>query len=362
MCAVAGVLFSIAVLTGCATEPKSTGTPIETVWESPATKPAPAPPAAAAEQPASASQPASETAAPAFADPAEVIARVNGRAIARGELAEMLIDSHGLSVLEQLVLLTAARQRAAEMSLTVSAADITAAQDDALRRLASPVGNPDEQPLDRQVAERLLDELLVAKNVSRSEWDRRMEQQAYLRKIAAAEVEKMTVTPEMLKQEYALAYGERVQIRHIQVSSLDAVRRVRDQLEARKDFELVARESSENQITAARGGLMPPFTHNDQAVTPLIREAAFSLTVGQVSPAINEGNWYHIIRLERRFPASEVGFENVDQNALRRRLLDRLIQQRQTTLEAELFSAAVVDITDRELRRQFRLRHEKPPQ
>jgi len=277
-------------------------------------------------------------------------------------MTDELLHTHGIALLEQLVLLTAVRQKASDMSLTVTRTDIQAAYDDALRRLAMPVGNPDDRPLDRPAAERLLDEFLIAKNISRSEWNRRMEQQAYLRKIAAAEVAKMDVTDTMLKQEYALAYGERVQIRHIQVSSLSAAAQVHDQLAASRPFELVARELSENQVTAAHSGLMPPFTKNDPAVTPLIRETAFGMQVGQVSQAINENNWYHIIRLERCWPASGIAFEHIDKEALRNRLSDRLIRQRQTELEGELFSAAVVDIRDEELDRLFRSYHRKTAQ
>ena len=174
--------------------------------------------------------------------------------------------------------------------------------------------------LDPREAQRLLDDFLAAKNVSRSEWDSRMEQKAYLRKIAEAEVAKTTITDDMLRNEYEQDYGEKVQIRHIQVGSLAAAARVRALLAANKDFELVARQMSENQLTSAQGGLARPFTRNDPGVTPLLREAAFKLKTGEISEAIRDGNVYHIIRVERRFPASDVGFDNADRDELRRKL------------------------------------------
>lgn len=370
---------------GCSSTDEPVGTPIEQVWERPA---APSPQTggvgAADAAPvranaADAGQPAeSRPADPEVAD--EAVALVNGSPITRRQMVETLMATHGLSLMEQLILLTAARQRAAQMGLTVTAADVRAAHDDALRRLAAPVGGIDDQPLDRATAERLLDEFLLAKNISRREWDRRMEQQAYLRKIASAEAGKMEVTDEMLRDEYALAYGERVQIRHIQVPSLQEAGRVRAALfdlnnassasaatrpaarlqehtNVSRNFELIARQMSENQLTAARGGLMPPFTRNDPTVTPLIRETAFSLEVGQISPPINEGDRYHIIMVERRFPASEVGFENIDHAKLRQQFLERRIRQRQEMLEAELFRSAAIDVQDPELARQFKQRY-----
>ena len=139
------------------------------------------------------------------ATPANVIALVNGLPIDRAELIEMLIEGHGLRALEQLVLLTAARQRAAEMSLTVTEADVQAAHEDALRKLGTPVSDPDGPVLDREAAQRLLDQFLAAKNISRPEWNCRMQQRAYLGKIAEAEVKQVDVTDEMLEKEYDLA-------------------------------------------------------------------------------------------------------------------------------------------------------------
>lgn len=344
---------------GCESRHKPVPAPVERVWESPAAPPA-------ADGRAGHDVPSTATTQPARADasesaetarPAEIIAVVNGSPIWRSDMVETLLESHGLRLLEELILLTAARQRAAEKSLTVSREDLAAAHEDALRQLSMPIGESGPQSFDRQTAQRLLQEFLVAKNISPGEWDCRMQQRAYLRKIAEAEVANTELTEGDLRKEYARAYGERVQIRHIQVSSLAAAARARTLLTEKKDFELVARQLSENQITAARGGLMPPFTRHDPSIPPLIREAAFGLKVGQTTPALHEDNWYHIIRLERRFPASGVGFDNVDRADLRRRLVDRLVRQRQQSLEAELFQSATVDIRNDRLNQQFRKKH-----
>jgi len=361
---VCAALSCAALTAGCVSPNKPVGSPVESRWESPG-------PAAVASRPAEpvgpsagrpVSRPASALTAPLVGTAAspDVVAVVAGSSITRADMVAALMDSHGLSLLEQLILLAAARQRARAMGLAITEADVAAAHEDALRRMAMPVSDPNSKPLSRPAAERLLQEFLAAKNLSRGEWDQRMEQHACLRKIAEAEVAKMKVTEKMLRQEYVLEYGERVQIRHIQLSSMAAATAARTQLQAKKDFELVARQLSENPFTAAQGGLMPAFTRNDPNVPPLIRETAFSLSEGQVSPAVSEGPWYHLIRLERRFPASEVTFEEVDQDALRTRLTDRLIRQRQEDLEGELFqaAAATIDIRDPQLRRQFQAKHQ----
>ena len=350
------VAAALLASAGCAREKPPVGRPIEQAWEAPAPEAAPSPPATA--DPAA--QPAHVTAQSRPADN-DLIAVVNGRGISRGELVDLLVSSHGLVALEQLIVLSAARQRGSEMGLNVTPADVAAAHQDALRRIASPVSDPQAPPLQATEAERLLDEFLAARNLSRAQWELRMQQQAWLSKIAQTEVARSTITEPMLREEYALAYGERVQIRHIQVDDAGVVRRVRERLEAGDDFGALAREHSRNTLTAQRDGLVPPFTRHDGAVPPLIREAAFTLAEGAVSEPLRdpEGPWYHIIRIERKFPASGVGFENVDQDALSSRLTQRLVDQRRTALEAELFQAARIDIRDTQLRRQFNQRHQR---
>jgi len=365
------IVCAIALMTvACASSDKPVGTPLQQIWEKPAQTPSDSvepqtmddkksQPLAIAD-PTSAAEPGAESmqaeSVKVSSEPDEILAYINGQPITRAEVVDLLVASHGLGILEHLILLNAARQRAADMSLVVTQKDIDAAHSDALRRLATPIGGPDTNILDEQTAERLLQAFLSAKNISQREWALRMEQRAYLAKIARAEVAKMTVTEQMLRAEYERAYGEKAQVRHIQVGSLAEATRVRPLL-AEKDFELVARQHSENEFTASHGGLMPPFTRNDPDVPPLICEMAFSLAVGQISPTIQEQGRYHIIRLERRFPASDVGFENVNRDVLRKCLLDRLTDQRMVTLEGELFQSAAVDIRDKTLDKQFRQRH-----
>ncbi|MCL2330587.1 MAG: peptidylprolyl isomerase, partial [Phycisphaerae bacterium] len=150
-------------------------------------------------------------------------------------------------------------------------------------------------------------------------------------------------------------YGEKVEIRHIQCSSQEAINRAAALLK-NKPFEQVAREVSENAITREQGGLMPPFVANDGAVPPLIGKQAFAMSVGQTSEPIREGSWYHIIRIEKRYPASGVGFENADQAGLRKTLLDRLSRQHAEEIETRLLKEAKVEIRDPKLERQYQSR------
>jgi len=347
------------IVIGCAQQTAPSATPIERAWEAPAKSPQPDQPAVGKPAPTAPTKPASPPPATqsAAAVPADdLLALVNGQPIRRSTVVNLVMECHGLSMLENLILLTAAKQKAAAMSISVTPADIKAAHEDALQQLAMPFVDTDRPPLDRPTAERLLQSFLAAKNISPREWDLRMEQRAYIGRIAAEEVAKSDIAEAMLRSQYEQDFGEKVQIRHIQLSSLAQVTRARALL-GQKDFELVAREMSENELTASQGGLMPPFTRNDPGVPPLLRETAFSLKVGEVSTAIHEQNWYHLIKVERHFPASDVTFENADKSKLRARIIERLTRQRMEDLEVDLFRDAAVDIRDLDLSSRFRERH-----
>lgn len=282
-------------------------------------------------------------------EPPRIIARVNGDPILRDRLTDVLIDAFGLDTLELLIRVELARNRATGQGLSVTAEDVRAEYDRALREVSSPVLLAEESAFDRESAERVLGAMLHRNRVSQTQFMIRMEQNAWLRKLAEREAE---VKDDMLAAEHKRAYGERVRIRHAQLDSLAEVSEVRERLAAGEDFELLVRKYSRNEVTAAAGGLLPAFSRYDD-VPPLLRDAAFALNEGQVSNPIYEGGAYHMIRLERRFPASAVSAELV-KDELRERVHRRMVGERMRQLAAELFDNATIEITDSGMLHRFR--------
>lgn len=358
---------------GCQQPDREPAEPLHAVWEAPATTDAaqsvPTPPPVAK---TAATRPAGSPTTAAAVPVESTLATVNGEPISRSAVVDALMGSHGLDMLEKFIVTAALRQKADALGIRISDADVQAEYDDALRRIAAPLdafGPTGPQParggaapgaplpgFDKAAAEKVLEDFLTAKNISRSEFSMRMRQNAYLRAIAEREVK---VADNQLADEYKRAYGEKVQVRCIQVSSPEAAKRVAAALEAGKDFELVARQMGENRVVAARGGLLPPFTRFDD-VPKLLRDAAFALQPGQVSAMIRENNLFFFLRMEKRFPPSDVGMGNVKDD-LRARIKDRLVRERMDTLAGELFRAAAVEINDPGLRDGFRKRYPDTP-
>ncbi len=346
--------LAAAALCGCEVPPRSGGVNVAQAWEARQTR---------AEEPAtdggSASPDGSEPAsagsgsAPSSAD-GPPVATVNGTPIDRRKLIDLLLEGQGAAAAELLMRLELARAATRAAGLSVSQGDIDNEYAIALRALVTPVGDDDEASFNRREAERLLDDMLPRRGISRRQFMLKVEHDAHVRKLAAAQVQ---VSEEQVAAEQERAYGERVQVRHIQCSSLDEVSTVRRRLKAGDDFELLARKYSRNNLTAPAGGLLPPFSRHDDDVPALLRAAAFDLKAGQLSENIYEDGVYQIIRCERRIPGRAGGGLFADKNALRERVRRRLEDEKMQQIAADLFDKARIDVADPRIAAQLRQKY-----
>ena len=281
------------------------------------------------------------------------IATVDGRPIPRRRAIDTLLRSHGPDLLLQLIALDTAEVLASAKGLKVEQADVNREYDRALRRLVDPLSSITTGSFDRAEAERLLETILAERNMSREEYAIIIRRNATLRAIADSEQQ---LTEEQLQAEFARAFGERVQIRHIQLATLTDVTRVTDQLASGKEFGDVAGRYSANVASARTLGLLEPFSASDEDVPRVLRDVAFSLEPGEVSSALRIGSWYHLLKLERRIPAEDRGFEEV-RDQLRRRLGDRLAEPAMQQLYERLVRESNVTIHDPVLREAFKRKH-----
>lgn len=286
----------------------------------------------------------------------------NGQPISSARLVTLLVEGYGLDTLELLIRHEAAMQALRENGLRLTPDDIDAEYERALREIARPTATvADNEAFNRDEAEALLTEVLRRNNVPRTHFMLKVEHDAALRRLAEKQI---VVRDDMLPGEYKRLYGERLQVRHIQLNDLREVRQAQSRLAAGEDFAAVARALSHNPLTAADGGLLPPFSPADESVPPLLVETARQLDPGQVSNPIYIDGLYHLIRLERRIPPSDVPLDQV-RDRLRESLRNRLITERMQELAAEIFDHATLRWYDERLRRRFAERypaHGKNPQ
>jgi hypothetical protein len=113
--------------------------------------------------------------------PGSPIATVNGESILRGDLIRLLLESRGVGILEQLIGLKTASRAATERGIVVTQGDLDREHERALRGLSDPLSSITPDLSDREAAERLLDEVLTERGMSRDEFDIVTRRNAYLR-------------------------------------------------------------------------------------------------------------------------------------------------------------------------------------
>jgi parvulin-like peptidyl-prolyl isomerase len=278
----------------------------------------------------------------------DAIAIVNGAPIPKQRLVDMLLESHGIAILQQLIALELARQDARRLDITISPQEVDEEFHESVRRIAPDV-DASGVGLDDAEKRRSLNQLLDQKGISFSEFLIGMERNAYLRRIIDREFE---VNEKILRDEFARSYGERVEIRHIQLNDQKFVSDAQVALAREEDFAEVARKISQNPDSAPKGGLLDPFTFTDEEIPAALREAAFALEPGEVSPPIRVEKRIHILKLERRIPPDNVSFDDV-KSELERKARERVIPQQMRTRMLALFDQAKIQIMDQVLKSRY---------
>lgn len=281
----------------------------------------------------------------------DAIAIVNGSPISKQKLTDILIESHGLEVLQQLVLLDLAKQETKRRALKISPGDVDREYSDTVDRIAAQAGlnGAAATPENKQKA---LEAMLDNKRISMAEFRLSMERNAHLRRLIEVDLE---ITDATLKAEFSRVYGEKRVARHIQLSARDsdAINEALNLLKAGVDFAEVARRLSKHD-DRAQGGQMPPFAFDDQNIPAAMREAAFTMNPGDVSTPLIVDQNVQIMKLEQTIAPANVKFEDV-RDEIARNIRERVINQEMQKRVSELFDKAKVSVLDKGLKERYDL-------
>jgi parvulin-like peptidyl-prolyl isomerase len=275
------------------------------------------------------------------------VATINGTQIDRRELVGLLIESHGLPLLQQLLLREAAVQELKRLNLSVNDADIE--REYQLTLLADQFNGKDPDKLTPARKEQLINDWTRTRGVSKRELDIAMHRQAALRKIAQT---RLNITDEMLHVEYDRIHGEKAEVRHIQIPAERFWPDIKDRLQKGDRFEELVIQYSQNNLSRQNLGLLPPFTRKDSTVPAIFCDVAFKLRPGEYSNLIEAEKSFHVLKLERLIPADSVPFEQ-EENHVRRILTARLLAQDMELIGRTLMSQANLTIEDAVIRQQY---------
>ena len=273
------------------------------------------------------------------------IAIVNGKPISSQTFLDTLIEARGLPLLQQLLFLEAVQSTAAKDGIALTPRLIEREYDLTL----ADVANGEEGELSKDKRDALIDKWCARRQIPRTELYIAMQRQALLRQLAQRNVR---VTGAMVEDEFNRAYGRKVEVRHLQIPARRTYARIKSRLARDEPFINLVHEYSVNAITKASGGLLPPFTENDQTVPARFAEVAFALKPGEVSPLFEAEGSYHIIKAERFIEADE-GALGDRRKPLEDRLQRRLITSEMEKLGKQILDSAKIQIEQEDLRRQY---------
>jgi len=270
-----------------------------------------------------------------------LMATVNGQHIYMDELYAPLVEAHGLKLARMLILDALVNQEARRRGVAIEAADVEAEIDRALAGIFGDQVTGDQR-------DRVLDQLLERKGVTRAQWLMAMRRNALLRKIIEPT---LTVSETLVRAEFARMYGEKVRVSHIQLPSFSEAEKILALLAKGESFADLARRYSTNTLTARDDGKMPVFTRHDVKVPQAIRKVAFALKTGETSEVVQVGSNFHILQLLERVISANVDYENVKES-LTAHVRERLLAKAREDFLLDLRQRAVVEFVDPILRRQ----------
>jgi parvulin-like peptidyl-prolyl isomerase len=225
-----------------------------------------------------------------------VVATVNTKRILRADLEREALRRYGNEVMESMVNKHLIVQECRRQGITVTRSEVDAE----IERLAKQFGIPVDQWLKMLKQERNVTPTQYANDII---WPT-----LALRKLAGG---RLTITREELEKEFETQYGAAVRARLIAVSDLEKAKKVRAQAAAHPDdFGNLAKDTSEDAPSASVKGVIQPIRKHGSYKE--IEDAVFNMADGDVSPVIQAGGQYVILKREGLLPARKVSFDQVE--------------------------------------------------
>jgi parvulin-like peptidyl-prolyl isomerase len=254
--------------------------------------------------------------APAPAATPDVMATVNGKPISMTDIDEILLYSYGLPVAQQLIANELVRQECKKANFAVTDKDIQREHEKSLIQMWA---DPTMTAADRN---RIFERFLINSKVTRKQWDFTMRRNAQLAKLAEPRIK---IEDSDLRQAFNDTYGRKVVVRHIELASLRDAQDVLSRLEKGADFVQLVKEKS---------------IHPATVITPAIKDAALAMTkVGQISPVVQAGEVFHVLKCDQIIEPQNVRFEDVKEK-LRQQVHDSRLQGLQQQILMDLIAQA----------------------
>lgn len=224
----------------------------------------------------------------------EVVARVNGEAINKDELYELLEEQYGQEALNMLI-----SEKVLELELKKQ--NVTLSEEDIQKELS--------EIIEQYGGQEKFDNALASYGYTLDNFKLDIESNLKIKKLLEPEI---TITEEEMKEYFetnkeTFNTKEQVKASHILVESETKAKEVKDKLLAGADFAEMAKEYSEDTSNKEQGGELGFFSRGDMVAE--FENAAFSLEIGNISEPVKTEYGYHIIKVEDKKAAKEATYE-----------------------------------------------------
>ncbi|MEH6995036.1 peptidylprolyl isomerase [Neobacillus drentensis] len=245
----------------------------------------------------------------------KAIAKINGEAISKDELYDVMEKQYGAATVEQLIADKIVASEAKKQKITISDEELNKEVD----KLKESYGG-----------EEVFEQVLASNNTTVDVLKEDLKNYLTMRKLIEPQIE---ITDEELKTYFdenkdSLGEAEQVKASHILIKDESTAKEIKQKLADGADFAELAKEYSTDEGSKENGGELGFFPRGTMVTE--FEDVAFSLPINEISEPVKSDYGYHIIKVEEKKEAKEANFDD-SKASIKETLIDEKMESEYTT-------------------------------
>jgi foldase protein PrsA len=245
----------------------------------------------------------------------KAIAKINGDAISKDELYDVMVKQYGAAAVEQLIADKIVAAEAKKEKISITDEDL----DKEVEQLKQSYGG-----------EEVFNQVLASNNTTVDVLKDELKNYLTMRKLIEPQIE---ISDEEIKTYFdenkdSLGEAEQVKASHILVEDEAVAKEVKQKLTDGADFAELAKEYSTDEGSKENGGELGSFPRGTMVTE--FEDAAFSLPINEISDPVKSDYGYHIIKVEEKKEAKEANYED-SKATIKETLIDQKLETEYST-------------------------------